>query len=234
MVASITPAWTAATTSSPGCWRTTSRTASEARATNSRPALAARRDGHGRGRWSQSGTPKVSTTSSHSMPSASPGCSSHRSQRSRTGPSAVGSRPHHGPEPLGRLDRPGQHRGVQRRRLAQLAALVEPVGQRGHLAAPQVGQPRAALRPADDAVEVALRLAVADQHDPRSRPRSGGKMRSTPASARSARPCASLTPGFRRSARAGAACGTPPRRRSGRRTRPRWSRPTPSSHAARG
>ena len=34
MVASITPAWTAATTSSPGCSCTMSRTAPEARATN--------------------------------------------------------------------------------------------------------------------------------------------------------------------------------------------------------
>ena len=55
---------------------------------------------------------------------------------------------HHRTQTLRRLDRTGQHRGVQGRRLAQLAALVEAVGQGRHLAAPQVGQPRAALQTA--------------------------------------------------------------------------------------
>ena len=92
MVASITPAWTAATTSSPGCWLTTSRTAPEARATNCDQLSPPGAIGTV-GSLSQSGTEKVSTISDHSIPSASPGWSSHRSQRSRTGPSASGPDP---------------------------------------------------------------------------------------------------------------------------------------------
>ena len=71
----------------------------------------------------------------------------------------------------------------------------------------------------------------------RAAPGFGGKIRSTPAcgAGHLARPSSpALTPGCRRSAPAGAACGTPPPRRSGRRTRPRSSRPSPSSRAARG
>ena len=70
-----------------------------------------------------------------------------------------------GAQALGRLDGAGQDGGVERGRISQLARLEEAVGQRGDLAAAEHGQPGAALGAADDAVDVALGLAVADQHD---------------------------------------------------------------------
>ena len=204
-----------------------------------RPALAAGCDRHGRVAVPV-GHLNASTMSPHSMPSASPGCSSQRSQRSRTGPSASAparppagaAPPSRGPVAAPRSTAPSPRAALRSRRGGRPAQPPD---------SSQVGQARAALGPADDVVEVALRLAVADQHDP-GRALLG---REDPQDARlgpllgrgsslSPRLSGSLTPGFRRSAPAGAACGTRPRRRSGRRTPPRSNRPSPSSHAARG
>ena len=231
MVASITPAWTAATTSSPGCGA--HHVAHGVRGprrrtpTNSRP----RRDRDG-GVAVPVGHPEPldhlvprHAVAAPRVQLAEVTALAHRAEGLGPGPTTGRSR-------SAVSTARGQHRGVQGRRLAQFAALVEPVGQRGHLPAPQVRQPGAALAPSHHPVAVALRLAVADEHDPRralvgrkdpQHPRVGELVLGP-----------RLTPGFRRSARAAGACGTPPRRRSARRTRPRSNRPNPSSRAAQG
>jgi hypothetical protein len=83
MVDSITPAWTAATTNSPGCRTASAHTAAEARATKAvqlSPPGAITVSGS----VSHSGTPKRSTTSCQPSPSDSPGCSSHNAQSCTT------------------------------------------------------------------------------------------------------------------------------------------------------
>ena len=203
------------------------------------PALSAGRDRE-LGSLSQSGTPRVSTTSSHVMPSASPGCSSHRSQRWRTGPgrpargrrrrAAAPPSPWHGAAPRSRAP---WRRAARRSRTGGRPARRPGAG-RGRSARCSPGPP-----------DTRLRLHSASPWRTstiRVEPSSGGKMRRTPScerspgsdSARLRLLAGSLTPGCRRTAPAGAASGTRRRRRSGRRTRPRWSRPSPSSHAARG
>ena len=130
-----------------------------------RPALATRRDGHG-GVLVPVGHPEgldhlapLHAVGFAGMQLAEITALPHRAEGRRSGPD-------HGPQPFGRLGRPGQHRGVQGGRLTQLAALVEPVRQRRHLMASHGGQARAALDASDDPVQVALRLAVAHQHNP--------------------------------------------------------------------
>ena len=135
------------------------------------------------GRLSQSGTAKVSTISDHSMPSASPGWSSHRSQRSRTGPSAVGP----GPDHRAGDGWPSRWPGAAPRSTGRSPGAAHRSRRAGRPAPPPAdrprgGQPRAPLRSPDDPVQVALRLAVAHQHNP-GRALFGGKIRSTPASA---------------------------------------------------
>ena len=155
----------------------------------------------------------------------------------------------HRPEEPCRLDRPGA--GSRRRARSPLPA--RPVRESRSARAitwrrPNSGQAGAAALPADDAVDVADRFAVADEHDAgaavrrgrrpgghRRRAVSAGRRRTVPGGAGPAvgPRSGSLTPGCRRNAPAGAASGTRPPRRSGRRTPPRWNRPIPSSHAVR-
>ena len=166
MVASITPAWTAATTSSPGCARTTSRTASEARIHELAPALTARGDRQG-GIAVPVGDAEGGD---HVLPCHPVGLAGV--QLAQVAPLAHGSErrgsgPDDRPEPLCRLDGPGQDGRIEGGGVAQLPRLVEAVGQRRHLPVPEIGQPRASLWPTDDPAHVALRLAVTDQYDAR-------------------------------------------------------------------
>ena len=86
-----------------------------------------------------------------------------RSGRRRSGTEPSGQRRC---QPFGRLDGPGQDAGIEGVGAGQLTAFGQPAGQSVDLFPAPRREPPATHDPTADTRHVALRLAMADQHDP--------------------------------------------------------------------
>ncbi len=80
-----------------------------------------------------------------------------------------GQTPQRGRDPLGRLDRPRQSRGVERHGVGDLTGAGQPRGERVGLAPTELGETGAAEGTSHDPVDGGLSLAVANEHQPRHR-----------------------------------------------------------------